>query len=94
MSSWSSSGRRLAMPPNRKRSSTASSGQNIKAISISVIDPNNQTAYLDEVAAKVPLLAVDNDAPKSKRRCYIGTDNYSAAEQPANSSRKHCPMAA
>jgi len=30
------------------------------------------------VAAKVPLLAVDNDAPKSKRRCYIGTDNYAA----------------
>jgi ribose transport system substrate-binding protein len=53
-------------------------GQNIKAISVSVIDPNNQTAYLDEVAAKVPLLAVDNDAPKSKRRCYIGTDNYAA----------------
>jgi ribose transport system substrate-binding protein len=53
-------------------------GQNIKAISVSVIDPNNQSAYLDEVAAKVPLLAVDNDAPKSKRRCYIGTDNYAA----------------
>jgi ribose transport system substrate-binding protein len=56
-------------------------GQNIKAISISVIDPNNQSAYLDEVAAKVSLLAVDNDAPKSKRRCYIGTDNYSAGRQ-------------
>lgn len=53
-------------------------GQNIKAISVSVIDPNNQTAYLDEVAAKVPLLAVDNDAPKSKRRAYIGTNNYAA----------------
>lgn len=53
-------------------------GQNIKAIAVSVIDPKNQTAYLDEVAAKVPLLAVDNDAPQSKRRCYIGTDNYAA----------------
>jgi ribose transport system substrate-binding protein len=53
-------------------------GQNIKAISVSVIDPKNQSAYLDEVAAKTPLLAVDNDAPQSKRRCYIGTDNYAA----------------
>lgn len=53
-------------------------GQNIKAIAVSVIDPKNQTAYLDEVAAKTPLLAVDNDAPQSKRRCYIGTDNYAA----------------
>src|SRR5947209_3093742 len=41
-------------------------GQGIKAISISVIDPKNQTADLDAVAAKVPLLAVDNDAPESK----------------------------
>jgi ribose transport system substrate-binding protein len=56
-------------------------GQKIKAISISVIDPNNQSADLDKVAAKVPLLAVDNDAPRSKRHCYIGTDNYSAGRQ-------------
>ncbi|MFO0808728.1 MAG: sugar-binding protein [Gemmataceae bacterium] len=52
--------------------------QGVKAVSVSVIDPKNQTAYLDEVSAKTPLLAVDNDAPKSKRRAYIGTDNYSA----------------
>jgi ribose transport system substrate-binding protein len=52
--------------------------RDIKAISVSVIDPKNQTAYLNEVAAKVPLLAVDNDAPDSKRLCYIGTNNYDA----------------
>jgi ribose transport system substrate-binding protein len=50
----------------------------VKAISISVIDPENQTEFLDTVAAKVPLLAIDNDAEKSKRRCYIGTDNVKA----------------
>jgi ribose transport system substrate-binding protein len=52
--------------------------QDVKAIAVSVIDPKNQTAYLDTVAAKVPVLAVDNDAPESKRICYIGTDNYKA----------------
>jgi ribose transport system substrate-binding protein len=52
--------------------------QGIGAISISVIDPKNQTPYLDEIAAKVPLLAVDNDAPKSKRLAYLGTSNYLA----------------
>src|SRR5207247_11459110 len=31
----------------------------IKAISVSVIDPKNQTAYLNELAATLPLLAVD-----------------------------------
>ena len=50
----------------------------IKAISVSVIDPKNQTAYLNELAAKLPLLAVDNDAPASNRLCYIGTNNYDA----------------
>jgi ribose transport system substrate-binding protein len=50
----------------------------LKAISVSVIDPKNQTAYLNEVAAKVALLAVDNDAPASNRLCYIGTNNYDA----------------
>ncbi len=49
--------------------------QGVKAISISVKDPDNQTTYLNEVADQVPLLAIDNDADKSKRRCYIGTDN-------------------
>jgi ribose transport system substrate-binding protein len=52
--------------------------QNVQAIAISVIDPANQTDFLDEIAAKIPLITQDNDAPKSKRKCYIGTDNYSA----------------
>ena len=67
-----------AMPPSRRRSSTVWSAQNIKAISVSVIDPKNQTAYLDEVAAKVPLLAVDNDAPQSSGAATSARDNYAA----------------
>ena len=51
-----------------------------KAVAVSVIDPKNQTDYLDEIAEKVPLLAVDNDAPRSKRLAYIGTDNYAAGK--------------
>lgn len=50
----------------------------VKAVSVSVIDPKNQTAYLNELAAKLPVLAVDNDAPASNRLCYIGTNNYDA----------------
>lgn len=52
--------------------------QGVKAVSISVKDPDNQTPYLNRVADQVPLLAIDNDADKSKRRCYIGTDNIKA----------------
>jgi ribose transport system substrate-binding protein len=52
--------------------------QGVKAIAVSVIDPKNQSDYLDEIASKASLLTQDNDAPKSKRLAYIGTDNYQA----------------
>ncbi|HWG46669.1 MAG TPA: sugar-binding protein [Gemmataceae bacterium] len=54
--------------------------QGIKAIAVSVIAPDDQGPYLDEIAAKVPLLTQDNDAPNTKRKCYIGTDNYAAGK--------------
>ena len=50
----------------------------VKAIAVSVINPKDQSGYLDEVAGKVPLICQDNDAPKTKRLAYIGTDNYAA----------------
>ncbi len=52
--------------------------QGIKALAISVIDPKNQADFLNEVAGKVKLITQDNDAPKTKRLAYIGTDNYQA----------------
>jgi ribose transport system substrate-binding protein len=52
--------------------------QNVKGVAVSVIDPDNQTPYLNEIADRTNLLAVDNDAPRSKRKAYIGTDNYMA----------------
>ena len=52
--------------------------QGVKAIAVSVIDPVNQTGDLNAVAGKVGLLTVDNDAPTSKRLCYIGMNNYDA----------------
>ena len=54
--------------------------QGVKGIAISVIDPKNQTNYLNRIADKVPLLTQDNDAPESKRLCYIGTNNYEAGK--------------
>ena len=52
--------------------------QGIKAIAISVIDPKNQTDFINEIAARVPVICVDNDASGSKRRCYMGTANLQA----------------
>jgi ribose transport system substrate-binding protein len=55
--------------------------QNIKAMAVSVINPKGQRQHLDEIAARVPLITQDNDAPDSKRLCYIGTDNYAAGRE-------------
>jgi ribose transport system substrate-binding protein len=54
--------------------------QHVRAIAISVIDPDNQVDFYDRIAARIPLITQDNDAPKSKRKCYIGTDNYTAGQ--------------
>jgi ribose transport system substrate-binding protein len=54
--------------------------QKVKAIAISVNNPKDQHDYLNSIADKVPLITQDNDAPDTKRVCYIGTDNYAAGE--------------
>lgn len=50
----------------------------VKGVAISVIDPINQEDFLNKVADQIPLIAVDNDAPKTRRRCYVGTNNIEA----------------
>lgn len=52
--------------------------QDIKALAVSVINPDGQSKYLKDIAAKLPLITQDNDAPDSGRLCYIGTNNYKA----------------
>jgi ribose transport system substrate-binding protein len=52
--------------------------QGVNGIAISVNDPKNQVNFLNRIADKIPLVTQDNDAPDSKRVCYIGTNNYQA----------------
>ena len=52
--------------------------QGVNGLAISVNDPKNQLNFLNRIAAKIPLITQDNDAPDSKRICYIGTNNYQA----------------
>jgi ribose transport system substrate-binding protein len=54
--------------------------QGVQAIAVSVIDPVNQKEYLNSIADKIPLITQDNDAPDTRRKCYIGTDNYEAGK--------------
>ncbi len=50
----------------------------IKGMAISVVSPESQGELLARVAAKMPLVTHDSDAPASPRRVYLGTNNYAA----------------
>ena len=50
----------------------------IEGIAVSPVDAENQTPFLNEVAANSKPITQDADAPKSKRLVYIGTNNYKA----------------
>lgn len=53
----------------------------IDGITVSPIDPANQTGFLNSAAEKVPLLCHDSDAPQSKRLAYVGTNNFDAGRE-------------
>ncbi len=60
-------------------------------IAISPVDPANQTDMLDNAAGSVNLICMDSDAPKSKRVCYVGTDNYKAGLAAGEEIKKALP---
>ncbi len=70
-------------PPNalveeQKRFIETMMAKGVKAVAISVIDPQNMTPFLNEIASSVPLICFDSDAPDSKRKAYVGMSNYAA----------------
>src|ERR1043166_9875168 len=56
----------------------------VDGIAVSPISPDNQTDFLNKVAGQTLLVCHDSDAPKSKRVCYIGTDNGAAGGERGN----------
>jgi len=63
----------------------------IDGVSVSPIDPKNQTEVLDQIAEHALLITNDSDAPASPRLCYIGMDNYLAGRQCGELARKALP---
>jgi ribose transport system substrate-binding protein len=47
-------------------------------VAISPLNPESMTPLLDRVAAKMPVICHDSDAPRAKRRSYVGTNNVEA----------------
>jgi ribose transport system substrate-binding protein len=52
--------------------------EGMSGIAISVLDPVGAISIIDKAAEKMPVVTQDSDAPDSKRRAYIGTDNVEA----------------
>jgi ribose transport system substrate-binding protein len=52
--------------------------QNFDGMAICAINPDAMTPILDRVAAKMPVVVHDSDAPKSQRKSFVGTDNVAA----------------
>lgn len=51
----------------------------VDGIALCATDPDALTPYLDKaMEAGIPALAFESDMPKSKRACFMGTDNYGA----------------
>ncbi|HEX8236578.1 MAG TPA: sugar-binding protein [Abditibacteriaceae bacterium] len=64
----------------------------IDGMAISPVDPANQTNILDKAAGQVLVFTQDSDAPRSKRTCYIGTDNVAAGRQAGELVKKALPQ--
>jgi ribose transport system substrate-binding protein len=66
-------------------------GRGIDGIAISPINPQAQAAVLDEAAGKTALITFDSDAPDSKRRLFVGTDDYAAGQAAGQEVRDAIP---
>lgn len=77
--------------PDQKRLVEDLLTRGVQGVAISPIDPDNQGELLDAIAARTHLITHDSDAPKSKRLCYIGVDNYEAGRECGELVKKALP---
>jgi ribose transport system substrate-binding protein len=54
--------------------------ESYKGVAISPLDPKNQTEILNKVAAVMPLICHDSNAPASNSLFYVGTNNVDAGK--------------
>src|SRR6188768_4209571 len=59
-----------------------------QGLAVSPVNPDSMTPLLDKVAAKMPVITHDSDAPKSKRVAYVGTNNTEAGRAAGTAALK------
>ncbi len=84
------------MPPGgsveeQKRFVETMLAKGVAGIGLSVIDPVNTTPFLNEIAAEVPLVLTDSDAPESARAAYVGMSNYAAGRMAGEAIKEQLP---
>jgi ribose transport system substrate-binding protein len=62
--------------------------RDFKGMAVSPVNPDSMTPLLDRVAAKMPVICHDSDAPKSKRISYVGTNNTEAGRAAGQAALK------
>jgi ribose transport system substrate-binding protein len=86
---------KVVMPPNgmddQKRMVQDLLARGVQGVAISPINPDSQGDLLEEIAAHATLITQDSDAPKSKRLCFIGPDNYKAGRMVGKLVKKAMP---
>ena len=60
-------------------------------VAVTPLEPDNQTDQINKVAAEMPLLCHDSDAPNSDRRFYLGTNNIDAGRMLGELIRERMP---
>ncbi|WP_020475934.1 substrate-binding domain-containing protein [Zavarzinella formosa] len=66
--------------------------QGISGLSVSVINPEEQTPDLKLIGQKINLITMDNDAEGTGRLCYVGTDNYDAGKSAGRLVKEAMPQ--
>jgi ribose transport system substrate-binding protein len=62
--------------------------RDFNGLAVSPVNPDSMTPLLDRVAAKMPVITHDSDAPKSKRVAYVGTNNTEAGRAAGTAALK------
>lgn len=62
-----------------------------QGLALSPIDAENQTSLIDQASEKMAVICQDSDAPKSKRKFYLGTSNYLAGRSAGELVKKAIP---
>lgn len=65
--------------------------QRLNGVSVSPMDPEEQSTILGRIADKIDLITHDSDAPNSGRLCYVGTNNLAAGKLCAQLVREAIP---